>query len=643
MEFADPSTTEVFVLDARDGRVLATYPISGSVALDAFHRWLYVDQGDKGLTVLDAETGGVRATVALPPPAETWQRSPAPLADPAGVAALAFRNNIVYVVDPQKGVVAREISFDVRKDGGSCSTGEGPLAIDRAVYDAERRILYVGFLTYVCTPWFGYKIVAYDMDSDQEIGLWGMLPFTASASDGRLYGSSWHRFGIGYRWVWLEGRPWFQSSDWGGGGLNGFQVDRKRGRLYEATEWDIRVFDAETMALLYAVPKPVKGFLSGFDPKTDNLYFLDEGRLRIAPLNVVRPPVPEPLTPATPPANPVRSLSVSTDWPVDKTLFGVWAREEFFPYACYVFGQPTDLPLISADGGATWSQPVGGLRGSCAMVTALAASPDYARDKTIFAGVTGLGLFKSSDSGRFWEPSSLGLTSMGIRQILLSPDYASDQTAFVQTSGEQPGALFKTTNGGRIWSQIETNLGPVALSPEYSLYGQDRTLMAVARIGEQSEVRVSSDGGNSWDALGEAPGGSSANLLSLAPLFAKWGVAFLHAGDGRLYRSDDGGRTWRAVLETAPSSSAQIAFAPGMEEGRTVFLLTTVPDNPGAPLSLKGTLYRSRDGGQNWEVVALPEGVQPTALAISPDFARDGLLFIGTGDGRVVQIQSEGS
>jgi hypothetical protein len=36
----------------------------------------------------------------------------------------------------------------------------------------------------------------------------------------------------------------------------------------------------------------------------------------------------------------------------------------------------------------------------------------------------------------------------------------------------------------------------------------------------------------------------------------------------------------------------------------------------------------------------LPTGITPSALAISPDFAQDGLLFVGTADGQVIALDA---
>ena len=51
-----------------------------------------------------------------------------------------------------------------------------------------------------------------------------------------------------------------------------------------------------------------------------------------------------------------------------------------------------------------------------------------------------------------------------------------------------------------------------------------------------------------------------------------------------------------------------------------------------------GNVRLSKDGGRTWQAVELYLGVSPTAVALSPDFAQDGLLFVGTDDGQVVAL-----
>jgi photosystem II stability/assembly factor-like uncharacterized protein len=418
--------------------------------------------------------------------------------------------------------------------------------------------------------------------------------------------------------------------------MSNFYVDARRQRLYEARDSNLYIYDARTMTLVMSIPQPATGQLAGYDPQTDQLYFLADGHLTQWAASALQAPPPESLAITLPPARPVQALVVSPTWSQDKTLFGIWSGENLGG-DCYVFDQSGGTLYVSQDGGITWGRPQGGLLGGCDQVSAIAASPDYARDRTLLAGVLGTGIFKSGDGAQLWQPSSVGLPSMGINQILISPGFGRDSTVFASV---RTGGLQRSRDGGQTWQALQADLSPVAMSPEFE---QDQTLMGVAFLSaeQRAEVRISRDAGEHWERVGDTPGGVTFDMLSMAPLFEKWQVAFGYGSDGTLYRTEDGGLSWQAVLNAAPASflPPQLVYAPDIERQRPVFLVTTTADSAD-PASIRGTLYRSGDGGLTWQAVELPAGASPTALAISPDFVRDGLLFVGTADGWVLTLKA---
>jgi len=617
----------IVALAASDGRLLATYDASGAFAVDGAHGWLYVDRDEGGLSILDVGRGTLHTTVSLPGVTDPWRtENPAPQADPATGQVLAFRDNVLYVIDPVAGAVVDTISFEVAK-AQDCRDLAGPLSIEWSAYDSDRRLLYLSFLTYVCTPWYGQTVIAYDLNTGVETGRSGhMGPPTVAAANGALYGSHWYRFGIGYRWAWHDGQPDLLSGDW----LSAprLYVDATRGRLYEASD-PLQVLDAATLDLLLSVPSPVEGELVGYDPGTDQLYFLAGGQLRVLPARTIQPLSPEPPEAANPPDKPVNRLIVSPGWPQDQTLIGLW---DYTATAddCYLYRASGGLIYLSGDGGSTWARPRGGLRGGCERISALAVSPDYARDQTLLAGVVGRGLYRSADGGRLWQPSGAGLASMWVRGIALSPGFARDGTAFVVAGGDQP-TLYRSVDGGATWQALDARVDTVALSPAFDV---DGTVMGAACDNPGPRILLSRDGGDTWAQVGELPAGNCLTLLSLAPLFERWKTVFAHTAD-TLYRSADGGRSWAAVLGGV--STPQLVYGPEMEGGRLLFLVDAGRlYGPGSG----GRLYRSEDGGQSWQAVELESGISPAALAFSPDFARDGSLFLGTADGRVIVLDA---
>jgi photosystem II stability/assembly factor-like uncharacterized protein len=86
-----------------------------------------------------------------------------------------------------------------------------------------------------------------------------------------------------------------------------------------------------------------------------------------------------------------------------------------------------------------------------------------------------------------------------------------------------------------------------------------------------------------------------------------------------VFKSSDSGRTWelknRGLTQRNP-----LAWRLALASDGTLYLMTARVSEDGSIGSEKdGTLYRSRDGAENWERVALPAGVNwPTGMVVDP-------------------------
>jgi hypothetical protein len=273
--------THTVSLDAATGDLLAVYGLMGDLALDDGRNLLFVDLGANGLTVIDTTTGEVVNAIRLP----AGERSYAQIqVDPSSGNVFLFRDQMLLVADPLSPTWQQTIPITL--EGTVCDEPmEDSPVIDQTWFDEEARLLYMSLVDYVCTPWISYTIVVYDMNSMSEVARYPELDYTSgAAANGRFYGKSWFRMGKTFEWGWQNGQPWLEQRERGEditGAYSGFQVDEGRGWLYEMTVNGLQVLDMETMAVLQTIPAPVIGQLVGFDPVTDNLYFVEEesGRL----------------------------------------------------------------------------------------------------------------------------------------------------------------------------------------------------------------------------------------------------------------------------------------------------------------------------------------------------------------------------
>jgi len=268
--------------------------------------------------------------------------------------------------------------------------------------------------------------------------------------------------------------------------------------------------------------------------------------------------------------------------------------------------------------GARW-KPIGPEGG---VITALAVAPSERR--VVYAGTREGLVFRSKDQGSHWELAGNGIPSAAVRDLEVDPEDSSIvYAAACRVDVEPPGivgSLFKTLDGGKSWTAIDTGLSEcdvrrLAIDPAHP-----STLFAATMNG----LFQSADGGASWRANGLVPNPGSSTLLS--------GVAFDPSTPGTLwaldlqhgaFRSTDGGVTWgsrNAGLPT-PLSLDDIAFDrrhPG------TLWLALYPASGAA-------VYRSTDHGQSWSPASQGLGGRAvTELELSADSAT---LYAATADG----------
>ena len=176
-----------------------------------------------------------------------------------------------------------------------------------------------------------------------------------------------------------------------------------------------------------------------------------------------------------------------------------------------------------------------------------------------------LGLIRSGDAGRTWEPvSELGSSDFhalstsgellvaplyGQAQILVSRDrgrtfeprvapmalvdLAVDPGDPARWTGTSEQGIFVSVDEGRSWRQRDPtpNVRLAWAQPE-EFY----------RIDPGGPVKVSSDGGETWQDRGSAGGELQALTVD------EQGTLFTAAFDGTVQRSEDAGRTWREIV-----------------------------------------------------------------------------------------------
>ena len=209
-----------------------------------------------------------------------------------------------------------------------------------------------------------------------------------------------------------------------------------------------------------------------------------------------------------------------------------------------------------------------------------------AKDRTVYAGSFGMGIFRSETLGKSWAPVNTGLRD----RFILCLAVASDGTVY---AGTLHGGVFRTKDGGRNWQAINHGLSrgqvKTLLIAHDAVYagtgggvyrlaegdagwtivtkGLDETVVHALVLTDDNTLfaGTAAKGVQRFKAKGSEWSRMSAHGLKdhegLVENFIRVLVAgkdrTLYAGtlDGGVFRSGDGGETWRPISRALPNDS----------------------------------------------------------------------------------------
>jgi Tol biopolymer transport system component/photosystem II stability/assembly factor-like uncharacterized protein len=150
----------------------------------------------------------------------------------------------------------------------------------------------------------------------------------------------------------------------------------------------------------------------------------------------------------------------------------------------------------STNGGTSWTAVNNGLTFPLptggplpAVVRALAI--DRNNPNIVYAAANG-SMFKTTDGGASWTQINAGLTNFGMRAVVIDPSNSSTIYSVSNTR------VNKSTNGGTNWSQIVTGLPTVNT---YRALAIDPASPATLYVGGGSGIFKTTNGGSSWSAV----------------------------------------------------------------------------------------------------------------------------------------------
>ena len=229
--------------------------------------------------------------------------------------------------------------------------------------------------------------------------------------------------------------------------------------------------------------------------------------------------------------------------------------------------------------------------------------------------IQGDGVYKTTDGGRTWTHVGLEKTR-AIGRVRVHP--SNPDIVYVAALGDPYAStpdrgVFKSTDGGQTWNRVlfrDEKTGAVDLvvdpkSPDTlyaGLWEVFRTPHSMSSGGPGSGLFKTTDGGKTWTELTKNPGLPK-------PLWGKIGVsvsgadsnriyALIEAQDGGLYLSDDAGASWKLANDNRNIR-------------QRAFYYTRVyadPQSKDTVYILNVSFYRSTDAGKTLRNIAVPHG-----------------------------------
>lgn len=287
----------------------------------------------------------------------------------------------------------------------------------------------------------------------------------------------------------------------------------------------------------------------------------------------------------------ITALALSPNYASDRTLFAA----------------TTDGMFRSQDDGATWESSTFGLLDS--EILCIACAPDFAENETLWLGSALGGLYRSRNAARAWRESGMGLPDAAVQCLLVSPHFATDRTLFVGTEGF---GVYQSTDGGANWEPTGAELATQSINSLCAVPGHDATLLAATEGG----IYRSTDFGAHWE-----PVNARIDIpLSLAA--AADGVVLAGTYADGIWRSEDGGMHWELAAENV------VAHAPPLVHQSTEGALFA--------LDMTGVLTASTDAGQTWQALDVDAAVDNFALVADGAHTQliavsEGALWLGAG------------
>lgn len=287
---------------------------------------------------------------------------------------------------------------------------------------------------------------------------------------------------------------------------------------------------------------------------------------------------------------------------------------------------------FSDDRGETWTRPYSesGLYLE-SRVWSLADHPD--RPGEVLAG-TDLGLYRARLAEKAWTHVPSPMDDRQIWSLAMAP-WDPD----LMVAGTQPAGIFRSTDGGRTWSEAKGTFAEACIfvhKPRVTQILFDPEVRGRVWCGiEIDGIHRSDDGGASWTKVA-GEGLVSEDIHGIC-ITTEGGRRLWAATNKGFHVSTDDGATFTFRKLDAPSQYTRSVLTAADGEG--TMYLTSGNGPPGDD----GRLLRSTDHAETWVDVGLPGKLNSTPWCVAAHKADPKLLFCASNLGQLFRSTDGGA
>ncbi|MFH0930153.1 MAG: YCF48-related protein [Candidatus Moraniibacteriota bacterium] len=238
-------------------------------------------------------------------------------------------------------------------------------------------------------------------------------------------------------------------------------------------------------------------------------------------------------------------------------------------------------------------------------VLSLAVNPQNGNEAYI--GTKSNGVLKTTDAGETWQAVKVSPNAV-TKAYAIAIDSINSNIAYVAAIADGRGKILKSVDAGMDWKEIytEPSSGPFVLSLALDPNDPQKIYAGTTK----KQIISSDNGGNTWKNLYTA----KAEITKIAVDNFNSSLVYFAINQSGLVRTKDGGKGFENLAE-------QKIFTDKVIPNRVTAIAVDPKKGDWIYIGTDAGLLRSKDGGDNWELVKVLNSPKENAIrgiAINP-------------------------